>query len=305
MTGTWRFQLMHGQIKAGQFQKATAASSVLTASSNEVKHPPQDAFDGADDTRWAARGGDLPQWLQADLGATRHVSGVKLLWEYVGNRYACRIEGRLEGGTWQTLADATAALGIGDGPVQVTPADVRFVRVTVVENPAARWASVREFQILLTENGREFSWQPPGPDPKENSPAVRDAFASPGFDDAAWDNQPVPSNWEMAGYSLPTYDDVDDTVGLYRRAVLVPAAWAGKRVYWHFDGALDGMEVFVNGQRAGYHESGYTAFDVDLTGLIKPGENNLFAVRVSKTTLPTIATRVTISRWAASTGTRR
>ena len=80
MTGTWRFQLTHGRIKAGQFQKASAASSDLSASSSESKHPPQDAFDGADDTRWCARGGDFPQWLQADLGATRHVSGAKLAW---------------------------------------------------------------------------------------------------------------------------------------------------------------------------------------------------------------------------------
>ena len=94
----------------------------------------------------------------------------------------------------------------------------------------------------------------------------------------------MPSNWEMAGYSLPTYDAVDNTVGLYRRCVTVPAAWAGRRIYWHFDGALDGAEVFVNGQKAGYHESGYTAWDIDLTGLVKPGQRNLFAVRVSKTT---------------------
>ena len=133
-------------------------------------------------------------------------------------------------------------------------------------------------------HGRETPWHPPQPPSDENSPAARDAFAAPDFNDSNWDDQPVPSNWEMAGYSLPTYDDVDDTVGLYRRAVTVPAAWAGKRVYWHFDGALDGAEVFVNGQKAGYHESGYTAFDVDLTGLVKPGESNLFAVRVSKTT---------------------
>ena len=160
---------------------------------------------------------------------------------------------------WQTLADASAAPGIGNGPVAFKPADVRFVRVLVLKNTTAHWASLRDFQILLTENGRETVWHPPQPDAAENSPAARDAFATPGFNDSAWDDQPVPSNWEMAGYSLPTYDDVDDTVGLYRRAVTVPAEWAGKRVYWHFDGALDGAEVFVNGQKAGYHESGYTA----------------------------------------------
>ncbi len=190
----------------------------------------------------------------------------------------------MKGGDWKTLADETAEPGVGSGPVTLTPADVRYVRLTVLGTSGAHWASLWEFGIRTTENGREVAWQPPVPKPVTLSAGQEDAFASPSFNDAKWDSHPVPSNWEMAGYSLPTYDSVDNTVGLYRRTVTVPAAWAGRRVYWHFDGALDGAEVFVNGQKAGYHESGYTAFNVDLTGLVKPGRPNLFAVRVSKTT---------------------
>ncbi len=286
MTGVWRFQLAHGQIKAGQFQPSAPVRHDLTASTYQNENPPEGAFDGSADTRWCASSGDYPQWLQADLGKTQHVSGVALNWEFPGDRYQCRIEGRNQGGTWKTLADRTAAPGVGDGPVAVTPADVRYVRITVTDTSGAHWASLREFQIRTLENGQEVAWRPPAPKPVAAavSAAARDAFASTSFNDASWHNMVVPSNWEMAGYSLPTYDSVDNTVGLYRRYVTVPAAWAGKRVYWHFDGALDGAEVFVNGRKAGYHESGYTAFDVDLTGLLKPGQPNLFAVRVSKTT---------------------
>ena len=64
----------------------------------------------------------------------------------------------------------------------------------------------------------------------------------------------------------------------------VPATFAGQRVLWHFDGVYDGAEIFVNGQRAGYHESGFTAFDIDVTSALKPGKRNLFAVRVYKKT---------------------
>lgn len=284
MTGTWRFQLTHGQIKGGEFQRASGVSSVVSASTSENAHPAVDAFDDSNDTRWCAKGGEFPQWLQADLGENRRVSGAKLVWENADERYECRLEGRVKGGEWKILADAAASARLGNGSIALTPAEVRFVRVVILKNSTTHWASLRDFQILTTENGREAAWHPPAPAADESSPTVRDAFAATGFDDSAWDDQPVPSNWEMAGYSLPTYDSVDDSVGMYRRAVTVPAAWAGKRVYWHFDGALDGAEVFVNGQKAGYHESGYTAFDVDLTGLVKPGQSNLFAVRVSKTT---------------------
>lgn len=286
MTGPWRFQLAYGKIaEGGQFQVSAAGKNGMSASSSEGPNPPKNAFDGDPDTRWCATGGDYPQWLQADLGATRRVSGVKFSWENRDDRYTCRVEGRVKGGPWKTLGASAADSGIGDGPLKFNSADVRYVRVVVTANiPGSHWASLREFQIITADDGRETAWRPPAPKPEENNPATRDAFASLTFNDAAWDTQPVPSNWEMAGYSLPTYNTVDETVGLYRRRVTVPAAWAGRRIYWHFDGAFDGAEIFVNGQKAGYHESGYTAFDVDLTGLVKPGESNLFAVRLSKTT---------------------
>ncbi len=286
MTGDWRFRLTHGQIKAGQFQLGAPVPHDLTASTHQNENPPEAAFDGHADTRWCASGPDYPQWLQADLGKVRRINGVTLIWENPGDTYECRIEGRNQGGKWRTLADATAAPGIGDGPVTLTRADVRYVRVFVTANSSGKhWASLREFQIRTTENGQEVAWQPaPKPLSTDMPVAVRDAFAAPDFNDTKWDTVSVPSNWEMAGYSLPTYDSVDNTVGLYRRSVTVPPTWAGKRVIWHFDGALDGAEVWVNGQKAGYHESGYTAWDIDLTGLVRPGQRNLFAVRVSKTT---------------------
>ncbi len=285
VTGSWRFQLTHGLINgAKQFVPAAPVSHALTTSSSQGENPPENAFDGSPDTRWCANGGSFPQSLQADLGQARHVSGATLLWEFPTDTYTCRIEGRVKGGDWKTLADETAAPGIGNGPITLTPADVRYVRITVLGTSGAHWASLREFQIRTTENGQQVAWHPPVPKTVHLSVAAQNAFTAPSFDDAKWATVSVPSNWELAGYSVPTYDSVDNTVGLYRRVVNVPAAWAGKRIYWHFDGALDGAEVFVNGQKAGYHESGYTAWDIDLTGLIKPGQPNLLAVRVSKTT---------------------
>ena len=87
---------------------------------------------------------------------------------------------------------------------------------------------------------------------------------------------------------MPTFQDrgtnASDDIGLYRRFVDVPANFAGQQVLWHFDGVYDGAEVFVNGQRVGYHESGFTAFDIDVTSALQPGKKNLFALRVYKKT---------------------
>jgi beta-galactosidase/beta-glucuronidase len=129
------------------------------------------------------------------------------------------------------------------------------------------------------------------------SPAVRGElpadiavpdFAATTASDAGWTNILVPANWEIEGFSIPTYQErpvpTSHDIGLYRRWVTVPANFAGQTVLWHFDGAYDGAEVFVNGQRCGYHESGFTAFDIDVTKALKPGQPNLMAVRLYKDT---------------------
>ncbi len=129
------------------------------------------------------------------------------------------------------------------------------------------------------------------------SPAVRGelpataplpSFATLAAADADWKDIPVPANWEVEGFSIPTYQEragnPSDDIGLYRRWIDVPASFAGQKVLWHFDGVYDGAEVFVNGQRCGYHESGFTAFDIDVTKALKPGERNRMAVRVYKKT---------------------
>ena len=118
--------------------------------------------------------------------------------------------------------------------------------------------------------------------------AAADSFATVGLNDQEWKAIPVPANWEIEGFSIPTFqnrgNNVSDDIGLYRRWVDVPASFSGKTVLWHFDGVYDGAEVWVNGQRAGYHESGFTAFDIDVTSALQPGKSNLFAVRVYKKT---------------------
>lgn len=284
LTGTWKFQLTRGRItNQKQFQSEDAP--FLDASSQQDQNPPLHAFDGDEATRWCASGPNLPEQIDADLGKVHRVQSLAITWENAKARYGCRVEGRkVATGQWVTLADTPADPGVGDGPLTTQPADVRYVRVIVTGASAGNWASIRECKIGILENGVETVWKPPIAKTTDVPVAVRDAFAAPGFSDAKWDNISVPSNWEMLGYSIPTYDTVDNTVGLYRRTVSIPKMWTGKRIYWHFDGALDGAEVWVNGQKAGYHESGYTAFEVDLTGLLRPGQSNLLAVRVSKTT---------------------
>ncbi len=70
------------------------------------------------------------------------------------------------------------------------------------------------------------------------------------------------------------------TIGWYRRAVRVPEAWAGKRVFLNIGGADFRTTVFVNGQQAGEHEGGYEPIAIDITELAPPGSEAVLTIRV-------------------------
>ena len=56
-----------------------------------------------------------------------------------------------------------------------------------------------------------------------------------------------------------------------------------------FDGVMVAATVYMNGKRAGpEHRGGYTPFSLDVTDLVKPGGENLLAVRVDSTERPDI-----------------
>ncbi|WP_342083302.1 glycoside hydrolase family 2 protein [Dyadobacter sp. OTU695] len=66
-------------------------------------------------------------------------------------------------------------------------------------------------------------------------------------------------------------------------------AWkqtAGKRVILHFDGAYYKTNVWLNGQKIGEHEGGYTPFSFDVTEQLKDGDN-LLVVAVNNDTWKT------------------
>ena len=66
----------------------------------------------------------------------------------------------------------------------------------------------------------------------------------------------------------------------YRKVFTAPAEWQGKRIIVHFEGAAHEATVFCNGEKAGCHACGYTAFDVDITELVSLGGENVIDVRL-------------------------
>ena len=69
----------------------------------------------------------------------------------------------------------------------------------------------------------------------------------------------------------------------YRRVLNIPQEYIGKRLFLQFDGAAHIATVYVNGQKAGSHRCGYTAFRVEITKYVNFGEDNIISVKLDCT----------------------
>lgn len=73
----------------------------------------------------------------------------------------------------------------------------------------------------------------------------------------------------------------------YRRTLEIPEELRDKRIFLQLDGAAHIATVYVNGKEAAVHRCGYTAFRVELSGLVETGKN-LLAIRLDTSENPSI-----------------
>ena len=73
----------------------------------------------------------------------------------------------------------------------------------------------------------------------------------------------------------------------YRRKLEITEEMLAKRLLLQFDGAAHIATIYVNGKEAAHHRCGYTAFRVEITGLVQAGEN-MIAVKLDTTENPEV-----------------
>lgn len=89
----------------------------------------------------------------------------------------------------------------------------------------------------------------------------------------------LPHTWN----ALDAQDDTPGfrrALGTYSRLLKVPASYAGKNVYMHFEGANQVTTVYIDQQQVGTHRGGYTRFTFDLSPYLKPGETQELRLEV-------------------------
>jgi beta-galactosidase len=107
------------------------------------------------------------------------------------------------------------------------------------------------------------------------------------FDDGNWNSANLPHSFSMPYFAA---DRFYVGYGWYRKHFDAPTAWSGRRVNLKFDGVFQVAEIFVNGKRIGEHRGGYTGFSIDITDVVKTGQNEI-AVRVNNIWNPRLAPR--------------
>ncbi len=151
------------------------------------------------------------------------------------------------------------------------------------------WLTPAKADYLSLNGTWKFNFvKDPSARPKE------DTFWGDDVDVSAWDDIDVPSCWEMKGYDLPLYVNVeyafhnnppyvankvegvgDNPVGSYRRTFTLPEGWDAKNVFLHFDGLYSAAFVWVNGKYVGYTQGGNNDHEFDISAHVRTGENNI------------------------------
>ena len=118
-------------------------------------------------------------------------------------------------------------------------------------------------------------------------------FEAVGYDDAAWDEIPVPGLWDLNGYCDPMYLNIGypwrghyenkppypatehNYVGQYRRTFTIDKSWIGKQICLNIGSATSNVRVWVNGKMVGYSEDSKLEARFDLTKYVHAGENTI------------------------------
>jgi len=109
------------------------------------------------------------------------------------------------------------------------------------------------------------------------------------YDVSEWDNIPVPSNWELQGYGVPIYVNIQypfpkdppniphdyNPVGSYVRTFTVPESWDGRQVFLQLGAVKSAAYYWLNGEKLGYSQGSKTPVEFDVTEFLQAGENKL------------------------------
>ena len=115
-----------------------------------------------------------------------------------------------------------------------------------------------------------------------------------GIEAAEWNDIEVPGHWQLQGYGIPHYTNVqypfpvappfvptENPTGTYRRTFTIPLTWdSDTQIRLRFDGVDSAFHVFVNKQEIGYSQGSRNPAEFDISSVVKRSAANEVVVRV-------------------------
>ncbi|MER5986668.1 discoidin domain-containing protein [Streptomyces sp. NPDC001787] len=204
-----------------------ALGDSAAASSAHAGHDAANITDGDQGSYWQSAGSTLPQWVQADLGATTRVDEVvlKLPADWERRDQTVSVQGSADGTSFATLkssASYTFSPGEANTVTVGFPAtQTRFVRVTITANTGARSAQLSELAVH-TADGSSTNLATGRPLTAGSHTEVYTAANANDGNRATY--------WESANNALPQWiqADLKASVRVDRVVLRLPGGWGAR-----------------------------------------------------------------------------
>ena len=269
-------------------ENAAAGARGAASSVRGLGEGPEASVDGDFRTAWAAPDGVTRATIEYDIGEGRAFN-TALLQENIraGQRISSFSLDVFTGGDWKEIARGTT---VGYKRLLRFPT-VAASRVRVRILASRLSPTLAEFGLFL-DPSRAAARPTIVPIPVE-TPGVRNPVLNlngtwkfapeppPDF----WKNEGAPSDWkdiEVPGeWATQGYNLGPDIERVYKRQVVVPAEFAGRRLVLRFEGVYSYARVWVDGRYVRDHHGGFTSWDCDVTDVLKPGQSSWLVVGVT------------------------
>ncbi|MGW0549519.1 discoidin domain-containing protein [Streptomyces altiplanensis] len=218
-----------------------ALGDAAAASSAHSEYGARNITDGNQGTYWQSSGTTLPQWVQADLGATTRVDEVVLKvpagWE--SRSQTLSVQGSADGTSFATLknsASYTFSPGAGNTVTVSFPATrARFVRINITDNSGWEAAQLSELEVHAADGssadlaaGRTLT-----------ASSHTEVYSAPRANDG---NRAT--YWESRNNALPQWlqADLGSSVRVDRVVLRLPDAWEARSQTLKIQGSANGTD---------------------------------------------------------------
>ncbi|QJT06161.1 Secreted glycosyl hydrolase [Streptomyces asoensis] len=218
-----------------------AAGRPTAASSSHAEYASRNITDGDQGSYWQSAGGNLPQWVQADLGSTARVDEVvlKLPVSWESRSQTLSVQGSADGTGFSTLK-ASAAYTFSPGSANTVtvafPAgQTRYVRVEITANTGWQAAQLSELEVHAAGESSTDLARGRTLTASSHTETYVPANAADGN---------KASYWESRNNELPQWirADLGSSLGVDRVVLKLPDGWGARTQTLKIQGSANGTD---------------------------------------------------------------